>query len=142
MLLTTFVLLMLLVAADVWLVMPRKLVYLNDIDCGSASASECTNDEGQPCCKVCGGTAAVARQCSKTMHRGGGCFGFVMENNDCGYLKSSVGTTAQKESPSDTLYCRPSQKDCEGAPTAAGLAQFDLTSPGKNPVTQPSSAYA
>jgi hypothetical protein len=74
-------------AADSYKLIPCTSIPGSDIDC------QYKDEEGkyQPFCKVCteptinGGVEAVAASCSANPN----CTSFVMESQDCGYLKSA-----------------------------------------------------
>lgn len=97
--------------------MPRTSVDRHDIDCGQPGST--FEKEGQVVhfCKLCGGTAAVADACKQNTK----CVGFVMEDERCGYLKASVTASAQFRSQPETLYCLPSQQDCQGGQSTCKL---------------------
>lgn len=103
--------------------MPGITVKLNDVNCGHYH-QKYTDEKGQmaPFCKYCGGVEAVADECLGNKE----CTGFVMTSLGCGYLQTSVAAKYQLQSAVNgtTLYCRPSEADCQGARRTAVLAHI------------------
>jgi hypothetical protein len=100
-----------------WLVLPRISIDRNDIDCG-AGTNFTKFGEVVMFCKKCGGTAKVADECALQAYPK--CVGFVMEDEDCGYLKAAVLKQARHPSYGETLYCMESEEDCAGVYAALG----------------------